>query len=84
MSLEERVDLLIINKFGSREAVGRGFRDVIAEALSQGIPVLVGLNLINEASFAEFTEGCGAEPRPDIGALRCWVAEHVLKKHDVV
>ena len=34
-------DVLIVNKFGKHEAEGRGFRGVIAEALSMGIPVIV-------------------------------------------
>lgn len=33
-------DLLIVNKFGKREAEGGGFRDAIARAIEAGIPVL--------------------------------------------
>ncbi len=55
--LDVRTDLLIINKFGKHEAVGRGFRTVIAEAISLDVPVLVGLNGLNRAAFEEFAGG---------------------------
>ncbi|MEP2505676.1 MAG: DUF2478 domain-containing protein [Paracoccaceae bacterium] len=42
--LPQGVDCLIVNKFGKHEADGRGMRDVIADAISRDIPVLVGLN----------------------------------------
>lgn len=33
-------DLLVLNKFSKQEAMGKGFRDIIAAALERGIPVL--------------------------------------------
>lgn len=50
-------DLLIVNKFGKHEAEGRGFRPLIAEALARDIPVLVGVNGLNEARFLAFAGG---------------------------
>lgn len=52
--LETGADVLIINKFGKHEADGRGFRTVIAEAISRGIPVLVGVNRLNFDAFRGF------------------------------
>lgn len=52
--LSEGADILIVNKFGKHEANGRGFREVIAQALEQDIPVLVGTNHLNEAAFLDF------------------------------
>ena len=37
-----RPDILVVNKFGRHEAAGGGFRDVIAGALMDDVPVLVG------------------------------------------
>ena len=72
-SLDGGADCLIVNMFGKLEAEGRGFRPVIAEALSRGIPVIVGLNPLNAPAFHAFTAGTAAEvaPRPD--ALRDWL-----------
>lgn len=47
-------DILIVNKFGKREAEGKGLVPVIAEALHRGIPVLVGVNGLNLAAFLVF------------------------------
>jgi nucleoside-triphosphatase THEP1 len=47
-------DILIVNKFGKREAEGRGLVPVIAEALHRGMPVLVGVNGLNLAAFLAF------------------------------
>ena len=71
-SLDE-ADCLIINKFGKHEAEGRGFRNVIAEALAREIPVLVGLNTLNADAFFEFTQGIAQELTPDHDLLAQWI-----------
>lgn len=72
-SLDDRPELLIINKFGKHEADGRGFRPLIGEAMLRGIPVLVGLNGLNRAHFLEFTEGAAEEIPPDAAAVGAWL-----------
>lgn len=47
-------EVLIVNKFGKREAEGRGLVPVIAEALDLGLPVLIGVNGLNLAAFLAF------------------------------
>lgn len=71
--LHPEVDLLIINKFGKHEAEGRGFRGVIAEALSLGVPVLVGLNGLNRDAFEEFASGLAIQLPPTHDALAGWI-----------
>jgi len=71
--LARGADVLIVNKFGKHEAEGRGFREVIAEALARKIPVLVGLNGLNRSAFEAFTEGLGKELPPDAMALNNWL-----------
>lgn len=75
--LARGVDLMIVNKFGKHEAEGRGFREVIAEALAQGIPVIVGLNGLNETAFAEFAGEFSSVLPADPDALDAWVARVV-------
>ena len=72
-SLANGADVLIINKFGKHEAQGRGFREVIAEALSQNIPVIVGLNQLNEQAFKDFTSEVAVSLPPDIERAMSWV-----------
>ena len=72
-SLTKGADVLIINKFGKHEAQGRGFREVIAEALSQDIPVIVGLNQLNKQAFKDFTSDVAVSLPPDIESAVNWV-----------
>lgn len=73
--LTAEVDFLIINKFGKHEGEGRGFRTVIAEALSREIPVLVGINPLNHTAFEAFTDGLAVRLEPDLAALTAWIVK---------
>jgi Protein of unknown function (DUF2478) len=57
VAVQQRLDgaeVLIVNKFGKREAEGKGLVPVIAEALERGLPVLIGVNGLNLAAFLMF------------------------------
>lgn len=71
--LDAGADLLILNKFGKHEADGRGFRDLIGEALARGIPVLTGVNALNRAAFEAFADGAAEVLPADPDAIRAWV-----------
>ncbi|MCP3056296.1 DUF2478 domain-containing protein [Aurantimonas marianensis] len=73
-------DLLILNKFGKHEAEGHGFRDLIAEALAAGVPVLIGINGLNRAAFETFTDGMAEGLPADPSALLAWVRAARLSK----
>lgn len=73
-ALEAGADLLIVNKFGKHEAEGRGFRDLIAAALMQGVPVIVGLNDLNAEAFAGFAGDVATMLPPDPAALSDWLS----------
>lgn len=68
----ERVDLLIINKFGKEEAHGRGLRPVIADALIDEIPLMIGVSTRNLCDFMTFVGDSAARLRPDIEAMTAW------------
>jgi len=72
VQLATGADLLLINKFGKLESKGRGFRTTIADALLRDVPVLVGLNRLNEAAFMDFTEGRATNLPPDLATLENW------------
>ena len=71
-AVHERVDLLIINKFGKEEAHGRGLRPVIAEALMAEIPLVIGVSIRNLSEFQTFVGGAATRLRPDIEAVTAW------------
>jgi hypothetical protein len=77
-SMVQGADLLIVNKFGKHEAEGRGFRNVIAEALSNGIPVLVGVNLLNLSAFETYSGGMAVSLPPDCDRLESWILDNVM------
>lgn len=70
--LSAETQLLIINKFGKQEAEGRGFREVIAEALVRDIPVVVGLSTLNRPAFEAFAGDLALPLAPDLDALMAW------------
>lgn len=74
-NLARGADVLIVNKFGKHEAEGHGFRSLIAEAISMGIPVLVGINALNLPSFDEFAGGLATRLPPERDALATWIIE---------
>jgi len=67
-------DVLIINKFGKHEAEGRGFRDVIAEAVAMDVPVLVGVNALNRQAFEAFAGDMPTRLSPDVEVLMEWAS----------
>jgi hypothetical protein len=75
--LSQGADLLIINKFGKHEADGRGFRNVIAQAIAQNTPVLVGVNALNLKAFEEFTGGVALQIEPTMPKILSWCQEAV-------
>lgn len=66
-------DLLIINKFGKHEAEGRGFREVIAEAVARDIPVVVGTNGLNIKAFQAFCDGSAQCLSAEVPSLLHWL-----------
>ena len=68
----ERVDLLIINKFGREEAHGRGLRLVIAEVLIAEIPLVIGVSTRNLCDFLTFVGDSATHLKPDIEAMTTW------------
>jgi len=78
--LSEGADCLLINKFGKHEASGRGFRDTIGEAIAMEIPVVVGLNPLNQGAFLEFVGDLAVPLVPEQATILDWI--RTLAKSD--
>lgn len=76
-SVEQILDVVIINKFGSRESEGGGFRQAILRALDQGVPVLVGLSRPHLEGWLAFAGDCGVTLPQDSEAVAGWLATNV-------
>ncbi|SDD97040.1 Protein of unknown function [Paracoccus isoporae] len=57
-------ELLILNKFGKQEILGRGMVSVIAAAMERGLPVLISVAPQQQAEFAEFAGGLATKVKP--------------------
>ncbi|MFV0359564.1 DUF2478 domain-containing protein [Tropicimonas sp.] len=73
--LADGADLLIVNKFGPHEAEGHGFRELIGNALAEGIPVLVGVSTSHLEDFHQFAQGYGQMVPCETEALHDWLLE---------
>lgn len=69
-------ELLVLPKFGRQEAVGRGFRGVIAQAVANGIPVLLHVPPEQRAAWAAFHGGMGQRLSPE--ALADWCLDQAV------
>lgn len=72
-SLDEDIDILIINKFGKQEADGMGLRSAIARAAAAGIPVLAGLNPALNDAWDAFCGGEGQILDANPSVLKNWL-----------
>lgn len=83
-SLDGTPDLLVVNKFGKREANGRGLRDEIGEALGRDIPVLTAVRDNMRAAWSDFAGEDWTALRPDPDAIVAWCLArcHVPARQD--
>lgn len=58
-AITQRVELVIINKFGKTEADGRGLRSELAMAVEAGLPVLTAVPWRFYDAWHDFTGGYG-------------------------
>lgn len=60
-AISDRVDLLVINRFGRAESLGRGLRGCFDDALAAGIPIMTVVRAPYDAAWREFHGGMGTE-----------------------
>ena len=75
--LADGADVLVLNKFGKREAEGGGLRQAIGTAVAAGVPVVIGVSERNHDSFAGFVAELGVELPVETQAICRWVAQVV-------
>lgn len=76
-ALQTRPDAIILNKFGKAESEGGGFRDLIAEAIETGIPLLIAVPFRNLDSWRAFSGDLALEIPQDEGSA----AEALILAH---
>jgi hypothetical protein len=58
-AIGDRVDLLVINRFGKAESLGRGLLAVFTAAIEAGVPVLTAARHPYEQGWERFHGGMG-------------------------
>lgn len=69
--------VLILNKFGKQEADGHGFRPVIAQALTLGVPVLTSVSAKNRTGFDLFAAEIAIALESDEDAVLAWCLSQI-------
>ena len=80
-ALAQGVDLLVLNKFGKEEALGRGLRPVLAEALIAEIPVVLGVSKLNLCSLLDFVGHVATYLPADVTAVTTWCRKSLESRH---
>lgn len=78
-AIVDRVDLLIINRFGRAESFGRGLSTCFASALSVDIPVLTAVRAPYDQAWSNFHGGLGLMLPTDEAAVVSWAKEIVAR-----
>ena len=69
---DKEIDLLIINRFGQSESEGHGMRDVFAEAVMQGIPVLTAVKHDHQEAWEQWHGGIAQSLPHDLNDILLW------------
>ena len=75
-ALDEKPDILVLNKFGKIEAEGAGLRDVLAKAVEMNVPIIVGVPFRNLDQWRIFAGDMAEECPVDAEQIRRWVVAH--------
>lgn len=72
-ALEEKPDILVVNKFGKVEAEGEGLRDALAKAVELDVPIVVGVPFRNLDQWRAFVGDMAEECSVDSAQLQRWL-----------
>lgn len=72
-AIDDRVDLLVINRFGRAESLGRGLRRHFAQAMEADIPVLTSVREPYDVAWEEFHCGLAQKLQPNEDSVIAWV-----------
>ena len=71
-AIADRVDLLIINRFGRAESHGRGLIDYFAKAMDHNIPILTCVRPPYDEAWQTFHSGLAVDLEPDLNTVVQW------------
>jgi hypothetical protein len=71
-AVEERVDLVVVNRFGRAESQGGGLLSCVSAAVAAGIPVLTAVREPYLAPWRAYHGDLAASLDPDLDAVATW------------
>jgi hypothetical protein len=71
-AIEERVDLVVVNRFGRAESQGGGLLSCVSAAVSAGIPVLTAVREPYLAPWRAYHGDLAASLEPDLDVVTTW------------
>ena len=74
IAIQDKVDLLIINRFGRAESLGRGLLGSFVAALESGLPILTSVREPYVQAWQDFHGGLGMELKADQQPVLDWAS----------
>jgi hypothetical protein len=74
-AISDRVDLVIVNRFGRAESMGGGLLGCLASAVAAELPVLTAVRAPYDLAWAKFHGGLGRELPADVTAITAWAQD---------
>jgi hypothetical protein len=71
-AIADRVDLVIMNRFGRAESLGGGLLASFSSAASEGVPALTAVRPPYDVDWENFHGGLGLELPADVEAIVAW------------
>lgn len=71
-NMDNRPDLLVLNKFGKAECSGGGLLDLIASAMDRNITVVIGVPKANLQAWRDFAGDFSVELSEEISEIEKW------------
>ena len=71
-AVADRVDLIVINRFGRAESLGRGLGACFMAAMEAGVPVLTAVRAPYDDAWRDFHGGLGEDLPADVSAVVNW------------
>lgn len=75
-AIADEVDLIIINRFGRAESLGRGFIDNFTRAVDAHIPVLTAVRAPYDEAWESYHGGLGIKLPLDLDAICNWSRQY--------
>jgi hypothetical protein len=76
-TLDQNIELLLLNRFGTAEAEGGGLRSVFVRAIDAGIPILTAVRPPYLDAWAEFHGGLAVDLPSDLDRVLAWCGNAV-------